>query len=250
MKNKISMCCAGLIAASAGLASADVLWDNGPFVTNPGGHPTGADASFLQSDLDMTTLGGNANVGSFRRADNFTVGAGGWEIDSITSFGYRTGSGLTSEIEGIFVQIWDGNPSAGANLVFGDMTTNLLTATEWTGAYRASTNSPSGSTRPIMSATAGLGGLFLDEGEYWVEIGMSSSAGTIWMVPVTIPGQDTTGDALTYTVSTESWAAWVDGGSQTALGMPFIINGTVIPAPGAVALLGLGGLMAGRRRRA
>lgn len=240
-----------VIAGTAAAASAGVtLWDNGPIVTNPGGGFGGADASLVQSQLGMTGLGGNANVGSFRRADNFTVGAGGWQIDSIQVFGYFTGGNTnTSPIEGLFVQIWSGNPSAGGTLVAGDMTTNILASSQWTGAYRASTNAPLGSTRPIWDAVGSLGGLILAEGEYWVEVGMFSSLGTIWMPPVSIPDQSTTGDALTFTVSSSTWANWVDGGSNTQLGMPFVLTGSVIPAPGALAMLGLGGLVAGRRRR-
>lgn len=240
-----------VIAGTAAMASAGAtLWNNGPIVTNPGGGFGGADASLVQSQLGMTGLGGNANVGSFRRADNFTVGAGGWQLDSIQVFGYFTGGNTTtSPIEALYVQIWSGNPSAGGTVVAGDMSTNILASTQWTGAYRATTNAPLGNTRPIWDAVGSLGGLILAEGEYWVEVGMFSSLGTMWMPPVSIPDQSTTGDALTFTVSSGTWANWVDGGSNTQLGMPFVLTGSVIPAPGALAMLGLGGLVAGRRRR-
>lgn len=240
-----------VIAGTAAMASAgSTLWDNGPIVTNPGGGFGGADASLIQSQLGMTILGGNTNVGSFRRADNFTVGAGGWQLDSIQVFGYFTGGNTTtSPVEGLYVQIWSGNPSAGGTLVAGDMTTNILSSSQWTGAYRASTNAPLGNTRPIWDAVGSLGGLILAEGEYWVEVGMFSSLGTMWMPGVSIPDESTTGDALVFTVSTGTWANWVDSGSNTQVGMPFVLTGSVVPAPGALAMLGLGGLVAGRRRR-
>lgn len=247
--NKLFMM--SVIAGTAAVASAGVtLWNNGPVVTNPGGGFGGADASLVQSQLGMTGLGGNATVGSFRRADNFTVGAGGWQLDSIQVFGYFTGGNTTtSPIEGLFVQIWSGNPSAGGTLVAGDTTTNILASSQWTGAYRATVNAPLGNTRPIWDAVGSLGGLILAEGEYWVEVGMFSSLGTMWMPPVSVPDQSTTGDALSLSVSTGVWSNWVDGGSNTQLGMPFVLTGSVIPAPGALAMLGLGGLVAGRRRR-
>lgn len=250
MNNKLfamSMMAGVAAGASAGVS----LWDNGPIVTNPGGGFGGADASLVQSQLGMTGLGGNANVGSFRRADNFTVGAGGWQIDSIQVFGYFTGGNTTtSPIEGMFVQIWNGTPGAGGSVIAGDTTTNILGSSQWTGAYRATVNSPLGNTRPIWDAVGSLGGLILAEGEYWVEVGLLSSLGTMWMPPVSIPGESTTGDALSYAVSTDTWSNWVDGGSSTQLGMPFVLTGSVIPAPGALAMLGLGGLVATRRRRA
>lgn len=250
MMNKTCVgACLGLLAL-AGAARADTLWDNGPIVTNPGGGFGGADASLVQSQLGMTGLGGNASVGSFRRADNFTVGAGGWRLDSIQVFGYFTGANTTtSPIEGLYVQIWDADPTAGGQVVWGDMTTNILSGSVWTGAYRASVNSPLGDTRPIWDAVGSLGGVELGAGEYWVEVGMSSSLGTMWMPPVTIPGEATTGDALTYTVSSGAWAEWTDGGSGTRLGMPFVLTGSVAPTPGAGAALLLGGLTASRRRR-
>lgn len=249
LKTTVGMClgvCAVVGSANAGTT----LWDNGPIVTNPGGGFGGADASLAQSQLGMTGLGGNSNVGSFRRADNFTVGAGGWQLDSIQVFGYFTGGNTTtSPIEGLFVQIWSGNPSAGGAMIAGDITTNILGSSTWTGAYRASVNAPTGSTRPIWDAVGSLGGLVLAEGEYWVEVGMLSSLGTMWMPPVSIPDQSTTGDALTYTVSSDSWANWTDTGAGTQLGMPFVLTGSVLPAPGALGVLGLGGLVASRRRR-
>jgi MYXO-CTERM domain-containing protein len=250
MNAKTATVALGVLVLAGSAQAGSTLWDNGPIVTNPGGGFGGADASLVQSQLGMTSLGGNVNVGSFRRADNFTVGAGGWRLDSIQVFGYFTGGDTTtSPIENLFVRIWDANPGAGGTVVAGDMTTNILASSDWTGAYRASTNSPLGNTRPIWDAVGSLGGLVLAEGEYWVEVGMSSSLGTMWMPPVSIPDQSSTGDALTYTVSSDSWGPWLDGGAGTPLGMPFVLTGSVVPAPGAMALLGLGGLAASRRRR-
>ncbi|MCC5786769.1 MAG: hypothetical protein JJU33_08730 [Phycisphaerales bacterium] len=236
------------LMCSAGMAN--VLWNNGPLVTDPGGMPDGSDASRIQSATGNTTLGGNANVGSFGRADNFTVGGPGWILDSVTAFGYETGSTTTSTMDGIFVQIWDANPTSGGNIIFGDKSTNRFESTDWTGAYRNSTNGPTGTTRPIMEVVGDLGGLVLAPGEYWIEVGLRTASGTTaWMPPVTIVDQGATGDALQFTVSSGVWTDWVDGGSQNALGMPFILTGQVVPAPGAAATLALAGLIGLRRRR-
>lgn len=236
------------LLCSAGLAN--VLWDNGPVVTDPGGMPDGSDASRLQSATGNTTLGGNATVGSFRRADNFTVGGPGWILDSVTAFGYETGSTTTSTMDGIFVQIWDGNPSSGGNVVFGDMTTNRFESTQWSGAYRNTTNAPTGTTRPIMEVVGDLGALVLAPGEYWIEIGLRTAGGaTAWMPPVTLVDQGATGDGLQFTASSSTWTNWLDGGSENPLGVPFILTGEVVPAPGAAATLALAGLIGLRRRR-
>ena len=65
-----------------------VLWDNGPLVTHPGGGYNGADASRLQTDLGMNTLGfGNQFAYGNHMADNFDVtDADGWQIENITFY--------------------------------------------------------------------------------------------------------------------------------------------------------------------
>src|SRR5512143_645082 len=51
-----------------------VLYNNGPIVTHPGGGAGGADASALQTALGMGTYGfGHAVSSGFRVADDFTV---------------------------------------------------------------------------------------------------------------------------------------------------------------------------------
>ena len=249
-KFAVAIATTGLIC-SAGLAQ-DTLWDNGPLLTHEGGGFGGADASRLQnSSLGMTTLGNNRNLGSFSSADNFVVGPEGWILDSIITFGYQTNSGNTSTMTGLFVRIWDASPDqAGANIVWGDFTTNIMSSTSWTGMYRESETSTPSTARPIMDLVGLFGGLVLSQGEYWVEVSMTgSTASGPWMPPVTILGETTTGNAISFSESTQTWSDWVDTGTQTQQGMPFILTGSLVPAPGAIALLGLAGVCGVSRRR-
>ncbi|HSL89755.1 MAG TPA: T9SS type A sorting domain-containing protein [Ignavibacteriaceae bacterium] len=202
------------------------LFDNGPVINAPGGGPGGSDGSVLQTSLLMNTLGGGWQLPSgISIADDFEVPAGGdWEIDSIRFYGYQTGSTTTTTFTGVYVKIYDGDPSAGGTVVWGDFTTNILGNTYWLNGYRYSETTV-GTTRPIMAVVAATIGLTLAPGTYWIE---ATATGTLasgpWMPPVTITGQTSTGNAKQLTST--GWADWNDTGTMTPQGMPFKMFGT------------------------
>ncbi len=241
-----------LIFAASAFAGT-ILFDNGPLVTHPGGGAGGADASRLQ--IGMNTLGfGDQYSFGYRLADDFTVPAGGWQIGSITFFAYMTGSPTSpSPITGLYLQIWNGPPDqAGSSVVWGDLTTNRLVSSAWSGIYRDSDGSPGADQRPIMANTA-LVNAYLVPGTYWLDWSTDGSGSYTgpWAPPITILGQTTTGNALQYT---GSWAAANDSGTDTQQGFPFIIYGpdeAAIPEPetAALAAAGLIGLLVVSRRR-
>jgi hypothetical protein len=210
-----------------------VLYDNGPLVTNPGGGVGGADESVLQTiSLGMTTLGfGHQVFNDNRVADDFTVPVGDtWDITNITFFAYQTGSSTTSTMTAVHFEIWDGMPGVGT-LVFGDMTTNRLLATSWSGIYRVTeTTTGSATDRPIMANVASpLAPLQLGEGTYWLAWQTDGTLGSgPWAPPVTINGQATTGNGM-QSIAGAAYAAVTDGGSLTGQGFPFIIEGSTGP---------------------
>lgn len=207
---------------------SNVLFENGPFVTHPGAGVGGNDASALQQPLGLTSYGaGTNNAAGVRLADDFTVTDGQWTIDSMRFYSYQTGSTTTSTINGAFVQIWDGEPgAAGSTVVWGDTTTNRLSGTSFAGAYRTlDTDIATASTRPIMNVDVNLGGLVLEAGTYWVDWGLTGTlASGPWTPPITILGQTTTGDALQ--LIDGAWGPLEDGGTFTAQGVPFQVNGS------------------------
>jgi hypothetical protein len=208
-----------------------ILYDNGPLVNSPGTGVGGADESVLQvTTLAMNTLGAGHQFSlGYSMADDFTVtDAAGWQIDDITFFAYQTNSPTTSTITGVYVQIWDGAPNAGGSVIWGDMTTNRLLSTGWANIYRVTeTNTGSTTNRPIMEDVASIG-TTLAQGTYWVQWSTDGSASYSgpWAPPITINGQTTTGNALQYTTA---WAAFTDSGTLTPQGLPFIINGSIVP---------------------
>ena len=198
------------------------LYDNGPLITAEGVGPGGTDYSELQdASLGMGTYGAGCQVSAGNSiADDFEV-TETWNIDSFTFYSYQTGSGTTSTLNDVRVQIYDGDPSAGGTVIWGNLTTNLMTSTAWINAYRVLESSPD-VARPIMEIVAGTSGLTLSPGTYWVEmmIGGTGTSGP-WAPAVTIVGQTTTGNSIQKTST--GWAPLMDVGPQ---GLPFVINGT------------------------
>jgi len=207
-----------------GLPELAVIYDNGPLLTHPGGGFGGADASALQTALDMNTFGfGNQFALGYRMADDFEItDPDGWEIDFVTFFAYQTGAPVEpSTITGIYFQIWDGPPNDPAsNIVWGDLITNRLVESSWTNIYRVTDTAMTGNTRPIMASTAEVG-LWLPQGMYWLDWTTAGSlASGPWAPPVTILGETTTGNAMQFT---DAWAPALDTGTNTQQGMPFLL---------------------------
>lgn len=222
----------------------DILYDNGPYITHPTGGAGGNAASVVQTSLLMNSYGFNGNHNAspgefYYFAEDFTV-TGNWTLTSMKFYGYQTGSSTTSSFNGVYVRIWNGDPSlATSSVVWGDLTTNKLLSTSWTNCYRTlDTDMGTATTRPIMQVVANMAGCVLAPGNYWVQYGLT---GTLtsgpWSPPITIIGQTTTGNAKQKTTAgAAGWVALVDGGTSTPQGIPFVIEGTA----GAAATNDLG----------
>ncbi len=222
------ICNDGTAALEWTLDEMEVLWDNGPLVTHPGGGYGGADASVLQTDLGMSNyaFGHQAYYGN-RVADDFDVD-GWWSIDQITFFAYQTNSPTDpSTFTAYNLAVWDGPPGDGGSIIWGDYVTNCMIDTGWMGAYRVKDNDVMGATRPIMANVCQTPGLVLPPGQYWLDW---QADGTLssgpWAPPVTILGETTTGDGLQSLDNGVTFAPVVDGGTNTPQGFPFVIEGT------------------------
>lgn len=206
-------------------SSEAVLFDNGPLVTLPGGGCSGGDASILDGTLGLTVYGFGAQQSSGNYiADDFTNNAN-WNIDSMKFFTYQTGATAVT-INGIYIQIWNGQPNAGGTIVWGDLTTNRLAAARFTNIYRALNTSPTDCNRRIQEVVANVN-VSLPPGNYWVQWGFTgTSTSGPWQPPITISGQTNTGNALQNLAGT--WQNLVDG--TFPQGAPFIVYGTSGPA--------------------
>ena len=211
------------LSAGAKAGGREVLFDQSEMVTNPGAGVGGADVSALQGN--QTTYGPNVSNGlNYAVADDFTL-TGASTIEEIEVYSYQTGSSTTSTYTGMYVEIYDGNPMSGGQVIWGDRTTNLMTSTAFTGIYRTTSTDLTNSQRPIMSVTASGLNIELEAGEYWMSYTLE---GTLtsgpWAMPRVIPGEMTTGNGLQDQAGT--WATLIDDGSGTAYGIAMKISGS------------------------
>jgi cysteine-rich repeat protein len=201
-----------------------VIWDNGPFVTHPGGGCNGDDLSELCTAIGGSVYGYGAQVAyDYRIADDFTLDTA-CTIDSIRVYAYQTGAaGGGSTLTAVNMQIWDGSPMAGGSVIWGDTVTNIMTGTDATGAWRALDSDPTACNRSIKYADVNIGGVMLDPGTYWIDYQFDGTLSSgPWAPPVTLPCTPGTGNALQWT---GSWAPVTDTGGGWPEDFPFIIDG-------------------------
>lgn len=202
---------------------ASVIYDNGPYFSVAGS----PDISVLEdTSLGMGTFGSGAQLTSSNSiSDDFEL-TDDYDITSIDVFAYQTGSAPPS-ITGVYMQVWDGDPSAtGSTVIWGDLTTNILDNASGTNAFRQLESSPSDTSREIQRVTAATSGLSLTAGTYWIEYTFEGSGPSgPWAPPIVITGASTTGNAIQFTGSTSAWAPIIDVGPQ---GMPFVISGDLV----------------------
>ncbi len=201
--------------------SGIILFDNGPIVNSPGTGAGGADESILYTPLTLYGLGAQQTAAN-SLAEDFTVPAGtGWDPKKFIFYCYQTNSTTASTITGLYFRIYNGDPTTGGTVIWGDLTTNRLTATSWASIYRTNTVN-GGTARPIMTVEGTCSGLHLNSGTYWVEFQFTGASGLTgpWVPPITITGTLATGNALQYT--SEAWISVLDG--SYAQGIPFAIE--------------------------
>ena len=201
----------------------------GGFVTNATAGFGGAPISELATSLGLSTIGFGAQIASNNSvADDFTIPVGEtWEVSSLEFFTYQTGSTTTSTINNLQLRIWNGAPDAGGTVVYGDLSTNMLSSTSFSGVYRVTSTTLTNNQRPIMSVRANLPSpVTFTAGTYWIEyrFGGSLTSGP-WACPIAITGQTITGNGKQNINGT--WNNLIDGGTgNPAQGLPFIISGT------------------------
>ncbi|MEI7980640.1 MAG: T9SS type A sorting domain-containing protein, partial [Bacteroidota bacterium] len=208
-------------AVSSGGMITSSRFNNGPIVNSTGTGAGGADESVIVSPI--TTSGSVMNFNSATTlSDDFTVSGPDWNVSSIDVFGYQTGSSTVSTFTGVYVRIWNGQPGvAGSSVIWGDLTTNRISGSSFTNAYRVSTPGGSQTNRPVMKITAATSGLILPAGDYWIEWTTTGSLpGSPFSSPVTISGQPQTGNAISGASGVYSPILY----NTNSQGMPFVIN--------------------------
>ncbi len=216
--------------------------------------------------------------GGWRLADDFEVLSDElFDLDQVRLFAYRTDAPPgASPFSGANLRIWRGRPGdMNAELVFGDVSTNRLVATNDTGIYRISNSvvDPDGPGGPGVPDTRRLvrelvlsADVTLGPGHYWLDfqVMMPLASQSGFFPAITIPGtrsrpgwnarQFTNGSTIP--PAPPGWQDVLDAGLAAtgqptppvvSQDLPFMLDGTYIPEPAAGLLAALTGLFIRRR---
>lgn len=254
MRSLISLLAVAGVAATA--MGRPELFNNGPMITNPGGGFGGANVSMCPLSFNTAGFASVAAGFASKVGDDFTVPAGGWTVNSITTYAYMTSTypnPPVSPITGALVEIWNGAPNAGGAVIHSS---NAIVTNNWSGIYRVFNGAANltNTQRPVMAVEVSFPNINLAAGSYWVTYGftgLSPTAGTTGFSPLVtvLDGAGapvhTNGNGVNF--FTGAWTITTGGTPLQGVAYPFVVNG--VPAPGTLALLALGGLAAARRRR-
>ena len=196
-------------------------FDQSQMLTHPGAAYNGCDASCVPDELEY--LGANIEYPTYWLADDFSSEEP-ITINEMEFYAFQYSFSLESTFTGLYIQIYDGNPKEGGQVIWGTTTDNLMSYTEWTGLYRVYSFQFEASGRPIMRVVASDLDINLPAGEYWVAASMTAPAATgglpqgLWGIPVTKWGETSTGNAI-QKIETGEWINYEDSGYSLGLSM-------------------------------
>ncbi len=255
MKHGVLCCFSALaLVAASGFASAQLVSVQGP--TRPGnGGSTDINEYTLDDGVGEANIGLNGAASSIAWLNRFTVSGGNSTITDIRiAFGTNNPAVGGTPFNGVPVTayLWsdpnnDGNPSDAVVLASAaGITANSLTDIFNVFTIPATNVGPDGTNFFVGAILTQAGLLGTGPGSFPcrqdntpVSQGRSWIAGNVSAVPVN-PNSLGAGNAIN--------AAIVDSFGPTLAG-DWMIRASAVPAPGTLALLGLGGLVIGRRRR-
>ncbi len=227
------------LVAAAGVANAAVLY-NQP--VHAPGTPGGNGLSCFQGTLG--TVFYNRQI-----ADDFSVPSPGWYVDAVNSWLVPFTNTTTVPVTGVNVEFWTKSGSL-PGTVYATATNVGFTLTQSSTLYFA---------RNLRELKVNFDRITLPAGDYFVMIQLVTDDNWFWLTHSGSAGPFPGDPAATRTgpggtPEPNYNASWTSTGPPPAPfnvrhEMAFNIKGDVIPTPGALALLGLGGLAAVRRRR-
>jgi MYXO-CTERM domain-containing protein len=246
MRLQIALACvAGLAFSASAQIRTNNAGLNGGGVPPPGNDATLWDQSAFDGGLAAIVDQDFGDFPSFSTfmVDDFTTGGQAWNVDSVTTY-FTNGTGL-----------WAGNVTQ-AKLQVYSKSGNLPSNGDVPPEYKVNVTVSDGGGYLIVNAdTSGIAELQGINGDFWIGLTPTADFGVfgqefhLQMLPgfhgdiaaVRNPGGG-------FGIGT-NWVG-IDALGNGRSEMAFRLDGTVVPAPGAFALLGLGGLAAARRRRA
>jgi hypothetical protein len=232
-----------------------LIYDAGPIITSATGGSGGAPLSVVQTaaPYNLGIFGFNAAqtaTTDFSLADDFATN-GPWTLNAIELPVYQTTT-LTPSITGVFVEVYNGDPSAGGVPVAGSpgFANNLMSVAlvgvdnTMTGAFRALDTAPTDGNRPLQSVfislinPINLNSATIAGGRYWLRYKFTGS-GTSgpFVPPITVLNSAATGNAIQSNTA-GTWSPILSGG--VGQGIPFKLYGGSSSLPRAITNLGGG----------
>ncbi len=196
-------------------------FDQSQMITHPGGGFNGGDASCVPDDMEY--LGANVQYPTYWLADDFSS-ENEIIINEMEFYGFQYNLTTESSFTGLYIQIYDGNPKEGGQVIWGNATDNLMSYTEWTGIYRVYSYQFDALGRPIMRIVASDLNIYLPAGEYWVAASLTATTPDaslpqgVWAIPVTEWGVNPAGNAI-QKIETGEWIDYEDSGYNLGLSM-------------------------------
>jgi len=165
------------LLAPAALAADPVVFDNGTFITGVGTGTGGTDVSVAEPSPGVISVSFNAALASPARVvDDFIISnapPGGQRLRRMNFYGVQTTTGGNTNVQfsAVFITLYDADPATGGNPIAGDFTTNRLTSTTFTGAYRLSSSGTFSNARPIQRLNIDMSWAPpLTSGTYWIAV--------------------------------------------------------------------------------
>lgn len=225
------------IIAVAGIASADLLHDNGSTINQ------GTNLSVITAP--NSTFGYGAQIGANNRmADDFSVSGGPWTVNRLCFVAYQTNATAYTMTDVSWAILSGADVNTATSVASG---TTASTAGALLG-YRVSSAATGTTNRPMYEVNVATGNINLANGTYWVVWSMGGTLSSGPWVPQVMDGVNPKAGNGQQSINGAAFAAAAWGTAGTSE-LPFSVHGTAVPEPATMIALAAGLAAAARRRR-